>query len=265
MPGAFKFHGILPSLDDNGIMSKKSQRNDYDPRVYHGICHRGLHGDGVTENGLLAFRKAIESDMAFELDVHLTKDGKLVVCHDDNLKRTTGKEGVIEDLTLEEIAQYTLLDGEKVPLFQEVLELNQERVPMVVELKVHKGNYKPLRKAVMETLEPIKNPKSIVLISFDPRALLGIGRRFQRQLLVVQEHDWTWKLRGLYDAVDLDSRMVKRDSVIRYRKKGGIVNVWTIETLDQLNGVKDYADMVTLQFIKPEEDKEAMKDKQINP
>lgn len=242
-------------------MNKRSRKNDYDPRIYRGICHRGLHGDGVTENGLIAFGRAIENDMAFELDVHLTKDGKLVVCHDDDLKRTTGKEGIIENLTLKEIAQYRLLDGEKVPLFQEVLDLNQERVPVVVELKVHKGNYKPLRKAVMEALKQIKNPKSIVLISFDPRALLGVGKRFQRQLLVVQEHDWTWKLRGLYDAVDLDSRMVKRDSVIRYRKKGGIVNVWTIENLEQLSSVKDYVDMVTLQFIKPEDAKEALKDK----
>ena len=123
-------------------------------------------------------------------------------------------------MTLEEIAQYRLLDGEKVPLFQEVLDLNQERVPIVVELKVHEGNYKPLRKAGMKALEPIKDPKSIVLISFDPRALLGIGKRFQRQLLIVKEHDWTWKFRGLYDAVDLDSRMVANEAVIKYREKG---------------------------------------------
>ena len=246
---------------DNYAMAKQNKKEKYDPRVYRGICHRGLHGDGVTENGLLAFKKAIDNDMAFELDVHLTKDGKLIVCHDDDLKRTTGKAGIIEDLTLEEIAQYRLLDGEKVPLFQEVLDLNQERVPIVVELKVHEGNYKPLRKAVMKALEPIKDSKSIVLISFDPRALLGIGKRFQRQLLIVKEHDWTWKFRGLYDAVDLDSRMVANEAVIKYRKKGGIVNVWTIDSLSRLNEVKEYADMVTLQFIKPEEVKKTLEGK----
>ena len=77
----------------------------------------------------------------------------------------------------------------------------------------------------------------------------------------MKEHDWTWKFRGLYDAVDLDSRLVASKAVIKYRKKGGIVNVWTIDSLSRLNEVKEYADMVTLQFIKPEEVKKTLEGK----
>ncbi len=230
-------------MDNNSRLSK------YDPRVFNGICHRGLHGGGVTENGLEAFRKAIEANMAFELDVHLTLDNQLIVCHDDDLLRTTGKPGIIEELTSEEIEKsYRLADGEKVPLFSEVLALNQERVPIVVELKVHKANYKPLRKKVTEELSSIKNEKSIVLISFDPRALLGIGKRFQRQLLVCKEYEWTWKLRHHYDAVDIEQTLVNQKKVQQYRKGGGVINVWTIETPEQLRAVKDGADMVTFQL-----------------
>ena len=123
------------------------------------VAHRGLHNSVYTENGLKAFQNAIENGFPFELDIHLTKDGQLVVCHDDDLKRTTGKEGIIEELTLAEIKEnYRLLDGGEVPTFQEVLDLNQERRLIVVELKVHKGNYKPLAKAAKATLKQI-NPE----------------------------------------------------------------------------------------------------------
>ncbi len=229
-------------------MDRKSRLNNYDPRVFGGICHRGLHGEGITENGMRAFQKAVEANMAFELDVHLTLDGKLIVCHDDSLLRTTGKEGIIEELDSKTIRDsYRLLDGESVPLLSEVLALNEERVPIIVELKVHKGNYKPLKTKVMEELASIKNSSSIVLISFDPRALLGIGKRFQRQLLVCKEHEWTWKLRRHYDGVDIDKALLNQKKVQDYRKRGGVINVWTIETPEQFNAVKDGADMVTFQ------------------
>lgn len=80
--------------------------------------------------------------------------GAFIVCHDDDLVRTTGKKGVIEELTLKEIKEgYRLLDGEEVPTFKELLDLNHEQSPMVVELKVHKKNYKPLAKAAMKVLK----------------------------------------------------------------------------------------------------------------
>ncbi len=243
-------------------MSSKKDRSEYLPSFFEGIAHRGLHGNGVSENSLEAFKRAIDIGSAFELDIHLTKDNELVVCHDSELKRVTGKEGVIEDLTLEEISSYKLLDGQKIPTFQEVLDLNQERSLIVVELKVYKDNYKPLRKKAMEALSRIKDSKKIVLISFDPRALLHIGKRFKRQLLICEDHDWTWKLRGFYDSLDLEASMAKRKEVIAYRKKGGIVNVWTIETMEQAKECAPYVDTITYQYADPKEIKELLKSKQ---
>ncbi len=241
-----------------GFMSKKNKKSNYHPSFFEGIAHRGLHGNGVSENSLLAFEKAINAGSAFELDIHLTKDGELVVCHDHDLKRVTGKEGIIENMTLEEISSYKLLDGQKIPTFQEVLDLNKERSLIVVELKVYKDNYKALRKKAMEALAQIKDDKKIVIISFDPRALLHIGKRFKRQLLITPEHDWVWKLRGFYDSVDIEANMSKRKEVIRYRKNGGIVNVWTIETMEQAKDLLPYVDTMTYQFIEPKEVKELL-------
>ena len=61
-------------------------------------AHRGLHGNGVCENSLTAFRLAKENGFGVELDVHLLKDGNLAVIHDSDLIRITGKSGKIEDL-----------------------------------------------------------------------------------------------------------------------------------------------------------------------
>ena len=65
-------------------------------------AHRGFSGK-YPENTLMAFQKAAEvSAEGIELDVHTTKDGEVVVMHDENTIRTTGTDALIKDLTLEE-------------------------------------------------------------------------------------------------------------------------------------------------------------------
>ena len=93
-------------------MNKKKVLSKINPLFLTGIAHRGLHNEKFTENGMKAFENAIKKGVPIELDVHLTSDNELVVCHDEDLKRTTGKEGIIEHLTLKEIKDnYRLLDG----------------------------------------------------------------------------------------------------------------------------------------------------------
>ena len=105
-------------------MTKKKCLSKINPVFLNGIAHRGLHNSEYTENGMKAFTNAINHGVAFEFDIHLTKDNELVVCHDEDLKRTTGKEGIIEDLTLKEIKDnYRLLDGGEVPTLKEVIDL----------------------------------------------------------------------------------------------------------------------------------------------
>lgn len=241
-----------------------SKKNKFSTEFYLGIAHRGLHDSESTENGLSAFKKAIEANMAFELDIHLTLDHKLVVCHDSDLFRTTGKEGIIEELTLDTIKNnYRLLDGEEVPTFEEVLALNHERSLIVTELKVggKKANYKELAKEAKKALRAIKNTKKIVFISFDPRALLGVGHRFATSLLVCKEKDWTWKFHPLFDSVDLEKTMVEEERVKKYRSKGGVVNVWTINSEEELRDASPFVDTVTFQdfdYRKVKEDREAI-------
>jgi len=111
-------------------------------------AHRG--GAGLApENTLAAFRKAIELDVdAIEMDLHVTRDGQVVVMHDETLDRTTNGRGRVQDLTLEEVKRYDAgtkyspaFRGERIPTLREVISLvkssGNTQVRLNLELKFH--------------------------------------------------------------------------------------------------------------------------------
>lgn len=107
-------------------------------------AHRGLHDQagGAPENSLEAFRRAVEAGYGIELDVQLTKDGKLIVHHDGSLKRVCGVDRKICETTYQELCAIPLPDGSRVPLLSEVLALVDGRVPLIVEVKQDGGAIK---------------------------------------------------------------------------------------------------------------------------
>ncbi len=122
-------------------------------------AHRGLWNadDGRPENSLAAFRAAADKGYGIELDVHRTKDGCLVVHHDDSLKRLTGVDIRIAESTLAQVRACMLPNGEPVPTYDEVLDLVAGRVPMIVEVKVE-GNAEELSRAVYERMQRYAGP-----------------------------------------------------------------------------------------------------------
>lgn len=142
-------------------------------RVSLGIPKAGT-GVVAPENSLAAFEAACKAGYGIELDVHLSRDGQVVVIHDGDLRRVAGVDRAVEDLTYAELRQIPLYpkdlkldvstdgspmhanhavggggrtaDGEAegpetphVPLLSEVLELVDGRVPLVVEIKMDGG------------------------------------------------------------------------------------------------------------------------------
>ena len=100
------------------------------------IAHRGLHNDKYPENSIGAFKRAIRKNYIIELDVHLIKDGTVVVFHDDNLYRMCGKRKEIKDYTYSELRKLKLLNTNyTIPTLESVLKLIGGRVPVIVELK----------------------------------------------------------------------------------------------------------------------------------
>ena len=241
-------------------MKKEKAISKINPVFLKGIAHRGLHNEEFTENGMKAFQNAIDHGVAFEFDIHLTKDNELVVCHDENLIRTTGKDGIIEDLTLKDIKEnYRLLDGGEIPTLQEVLDLNKEKVPMVIEMKVFRKNYKPLAAKTKEMLKQIKDKRNVLLISFDPRSLWPFKHEgFIRSLLVAKSDEYTWFFRRTVESVDLDLLLFEEKRVLRYIKKH-ITNIWTIDSEEKLKKYAPLVDTVTYQFIDPKVVREELK------
>ena len=150
-------------------------RRDITPLMGYDYAHRGLWNtndpgeQNRPENSLAAFRAAVDKGYGIELDVHRTKDGALVVHHDDSLKRMTGVDIRIADSTLADVRACKLPNGEPIPTYDEVLDVVAGRIPMVVEVKVEQGNHAELCRAVNERMQRYTGPWC--LESFSPSAV----------------------------------------------------------------------------------------------
>jgi len=99
------------------------------------VGHRGA-AKVEPENTLRGFRYAIELGVEYvECDVHLTKDGHLVVIHDETVNRTTNGSGRVSEMTLQEIRELDAGKGERIPNIGEVLDLVKGKVKLLLELK----------------------------------------------------------------------------------------------------------------------------------
>lgn len=143
------------------------------------VAHRG----GAllqNENTLSAFEHAIELQCDYiELDVHLSKDDELIVCHDPSIDRTTNGSGVIEEMTLKEIRQYQVTDfrthqptNEFLPTLSEVLTLINHRCRILLEIKRSRDNqYPEIEQKVVEALRAYAPQSEYIVQSFDNRVI----------------------------------------------------------------------------------------------
>ena len=159
------------------VLSVRGRTGHTGLKDLHGwyYAHRGLHGAQIPENSIAAFRAALEHGYGIELDVHLLADGELAVIHDSLLKRTTGADGRIEDLTAGQLDNY-FLEGttEQIPLLRQVLELYDGKAPLIVELKPYGDNYAELCRRTVSLLDGYQGV--YCLESFDPRCLLWLKK-----------------------------------------------------------------------------------------
>lgn len=142
------------------------KKKNIDEYINIKYAHRGLHNGERAENSISAMRAAVEAGFGIELDVRLSKDGVLMVFHDDTLDRVCGREGKVIDFTAEELATFKLNgtdDG--IPTFDEVLEVVGGKVPLLVEIKENAGD-KSVSTAAAERLLKYDGP--FIVESFNP-------------------------------------------------------------------------------------------------
>ena len=140
------------------------------------FAHRGLHDEQKPENSMAAFAAAADKGFGIEFDLHLTRDGRLVVMHDATTRRLCGQELKINDSTLEELRALRLPDGSQIPTFEEFLALIDGRVPLLIELKNDGSNAVPLCAAAMDLLKDYKG--KYIVESFDPRVVYRLKKAY---------------------------------------------------------------------------------------
>lgn len=138
------------------------------------FAHRGLHGpDTGPENTLPAFAAAVSAGYGIECDVRLLADGEVVVFHDRELTRLTGRAGRIAHLTSADLPRLSVCGtGEHPPLFSDVLSLVAGRAPLYVEIK-NRGRPGRLEQAVTRLLADYAGP--VVVASFNPWSLARVA------------------------------------------------------------------------------------------
>jgi glycerophosphoryl diester phosphodiesterase len=135
------------------------------------IAHRGLRDrdNKPPENSLAAFDNACKRKFPIELDVHLARDLEVVVIHDDDLFRLTGRVGRVEEFTSGELSQLHIENSDQhIPSLFEVFELVRGRVPILIEIK-NEGRVRRLEEQVLRLLESYSGP--VALQSFNPFSL----------------------------------------------------------------------------------------------
>ncbi len=143
-----------------------------------GIAHRGA-SRYAPENTLASFRLALEHGApAIECDVQRTRDGHLVVLHDQTVDRTTDGHGAVADHTLEELRRLDAggwfgpeFAGERIPALEEVLDLVRGRALLKLEIKNGPTFYEGIEAQVLDALRRRELEEDVLVISFDHLSL----------------------------------------------------------------------------------------------
>ena len=149
-------------------------------------AHRGASGS-APENTMTAFKKALSiGSHGIECDVQMTKDGKLIICHDELLDRTTDGKGFIKDKTLEQIKTMDAgrwfgleYEGERIPLLEEVLELvKQSDIYLNLELKTGIVQYNGIEDKVVDMVKSYGILDKTVFSSFNHYSIYDIKYKY---------------------------------------------------------------------------------------
>lgn len=237
------------------------------------IAHRGLHdlSQGIPENSLAAFERASKLGFPVELDVHLTRDGKVVVIHDNNLDRITGMKAAVEATDYDVLARLRLKDSDqRIPTLAEVLDLLSGNVPMVIEIK-SANRTNDLEEKVLELVR--SRDREVAIVSFNPISLKYF-KEMAPDILRGQNS-------GLFRTGDLDSvelnyitrlalrsmllNRLSRPAFISYQLEGisslpvsvcrrlGIpVLAWTVRSPQDQERAREHADNIIFEGFIPE-------------
>jgi glycerophosphoryl diester phosphodiesterase len=211
------------------------------------IAHRGASGN-FPENTRVAFEKAIEAriDM-IELDCQLTREGHVVVFHDEYLRRTTGVAGAVRDCTLEQLKKLDigawrkkLHQGERILTLEEALEVIGDRVDLCIDIKQFPEAPQGIELKLLFILSHYDYLERTIFSSFDYRCLERVRELAPESRIGVIfgsgiKEDPILAAKQLDAAsIHVDKRLATRDFLRQAWHEGFDVHVWTINEVREM-------------------------------
>ena len=211
------------------------------------FAHRGYSAK-YPENTMVAFRAAMEYEIdGIELDVHMTKDGQIVVIHDEKVNRTTNGKGYVKDLTLAEIKKLDagskvnpLFKGERVPTLEEVIQLLEPtNLKLNIELKSNVFPYYGMDMEVLKLVEKYGMQNRMIISSFDHETLWRIAKvaphiETAPLLSNIIVEPWTYAKSIGARAIHISGYFMMRQAAIDAVKQGAKVRVYTINDIEHM-------------------------------
>jgi len=199
----------------------------------------------APENTLLAFRKAIQLKADYiEFDLHKTLDGEIVIIHDNDTYNITGKQGLIEELTLKEIQELDAGEGEKIPTITELINLTKGKINLQPEIKAS-----GLINDLIQILTKNNLIKKTIISSFDITQLIKIKEiepRLKIGYLIPSEltrprilNRYIQKaIRNEFYAIHPHFTAVSKEFVDNAHENNLKINAWTVNEEDEIIRLK---------------------------
>ncbi|MCP6682540.1 glycerophosphodiester phosphodiesterase [Bacillus nakamurai] len=231
------------------------------------IAHRGASGY-APENTFAAFDIAADMNTdLIELDVQLTKDGHIVVIHDDKVDRTTDGSGFVKDFTLKELQALDAgswfgpeFKGERIPLLEEVLKRYHPEIGLLIELKGHASQI-GLEKAVGQLLGRFSFSIHHIVQSFSIKSIQTFHEMYPsvptaiitRPSFGMFSKNQLNAYKSIANYVNIKYTRLNRYLISSARKNGLKVFAWTVrdqktaaKLQDMVDGiVTDYPDFIS--------------------
>lgn len=229
------------------------------------IAHKGVHDNkkGIIENTIPAFFLSIEKGYTIELDIHIIKDGTIVVFHDDTLKRAAGINKRLKEYTYDELKKITIFETkETIPTLEDVLKLVNGRVGVLIELKYDNSVYL-LAKELTKLLENYAG--EFALQSFHPLSAYWFKKNKPEWIRGQIVSDFIgekqnkieqWGLEILLKNPFMDMDFVScqlsllANKIMQDIKKEKILLGWTVERKEEEEKYKPYCDNMIYDNIK---------------
>lgn len=217
-------------------------------------AHRGYSGR-FPENTMLAFKEAAKTGCyGIELDVQLTKDGQLVVIHDERIDRTTDGTGYVRDYTLEEIRRFNAAASwngkfgfQPIPTFEEYCQWAAgEKLVTNIELKTGVYYYEGIEEKTLEMVRKYGLTDRVLFSSF-LHSSITILRKLAPEIKcgALVENDGLGNPGYYCDKMDFQCfhpgwMCLPKEDVDSCKAHGIELNVWTVNDMDVLERLVEW-------------------------